>query len=104
MDDLKTYVALFSLRGLSLFRKSTQVLKLLLEKHRGKLLVGAAVGVGAASYVQSQLSSQKHREFSKHVCFFLRDTRLMKVAWVTLRSRCFFDLMGFLSRWSVNLY
>lgn len=48
-------------------RKSEYVLKLLVQKHRGKLLAGIAVGMGATAYLQSKVSKSAPSEAPKTV-------------------------------------
>lgn len=67
MDSLKPLLLLYGARGLALLRKSKSVLKLLVEKHRGKLLVAVAVGMGATQYIQSRMGKKVAHEPVKNV-------------------------------------
>jgi hypothetical protein len=67
MESLKPLLLLYGAKGLSFLRASKHVLKLLIEKHRGKLLVGVAVGMGATHFIQSKLSKPAQAEAPKYV-------------------------------------
>ena len=56
MESLKPVLLVYGAKGLSLLRKSKYVLKVLIEKHRGKLLAAVAVGMGATAYLQTKMS------------------------------------------------
>ena len=68
MESLKPLLLIYGAKGLGLLRKSKYVLKLLVEKHRGKLLAGVAVGMGATAYLQSKMAKPAPAESSKPVC------------------------------------
>lgn len=67
MESFKPLLLLYGAKGLMLMRKSKMVLKLLIERHRGKLLAGLAVGMGASAYLQSKYSKPAVSESSKPV-------------------------------------
>lgn len=73
MDSLKPLLLLYGAKGLMLMRKSKMVLKLLIERHRGKLLAGLAVGMGATAYLQSKFSKTAPVESSKSVRLIFAD-------------------------------
>jgi hypothetical protein len=73
MESLKPLLLMYGAKGLMLLRKSKFVLKFLVEKHRGKLLAGLAVGMGATAYLQSKLSKTAPSESSKPVCIIRID-------------------------------
>lgn len=67
MESLKPLLLLYGARGLSLMRKSKSVLKVLIERHRGKLLAAVAVAMGATSYIQSRMEKHPPAESAKPV-------------------------------------
>ena len=67
MESLKPLLLLYGAKGLMLMRKSKMVLKLLIERHRGKLLAGLAVGMGTTAYLQTKFSKPASVEASKPV-------------------------------------
>lgn len=68
MESLKPVLLIYGAKGLMLLRKSQHVLKLLVQKHRGKLLAGLAVGMGATAYLQTKLSKNPPQDVPKPVC------------------------------------
>lgn len=54
MEQVKPLVSLMGSKGLALLRTSKHALKILVEKHRTKLIIAASIGVGAFAYISKE--------------------------------------------------
>lgn len=54
MEQVKPIMSLYGSKGLALLRKSKHAIKVLLDKHRTKLIVAASIGIGAYAYVSRE--------------------------------------------------